>query len=92
MGELGSFSESGHLEVLQRALAKGFEVYTIGMAFKALDKRVVADDGDAAGQWKRAFSDVIEALAYFQAHDLDHCLVLLKGSRSVALEQLVEVL
>jgi len=92
MGELGSFSKSGHLEVLQRALAKGFEVFTVGMAFQTLDKRVVADDGDAEGQWQKAFSDVIEALAYFQAHDIDHCLVLLKGSRSVALEQLVEVL
>jgi len=84
MAELGDFSHKAHEEILGKAQATGAEVYTVGPQFKlAL--------GDSQSSIT-PFQDTEAASEFFERHPVTGRAVLLKGSRSIALETLLKVL
>ncbi|WP_256002613.1 UDP-N-acetylmuramoyl-tripeptide--D-alanyl-D-alanine ligase [Pedobacter deserti] len=83
MFELGNESETQHANIAGEAAAVGAdELYFVGEAFSRLRDK----------QPGRYFATPAEALDYFQEHPVRNSLVLLKGSRGMALEQLLPLL
>jgi UDP-N-acetylmuramoyl-tripeptide--D-alanyl-D-alanine ligase len=80
MMELGDFSENEHYRIAELASKSHFEnVILVGEYFK-----------DAAGQFGFQFAENnIEAKQLFEKLKIDHYTILLKGSRSIALEKLI---
>lgn len=84
MAELGPFTAEAHREVLHAAVEGGFNVITVGRNFM-----------DAAlqhGGEVTRFLTTSEAAAFIEEADWNQRRILLKGSRSIALESLVNVL
>lgn len=80
MLELGSESHLEHGQMMQRVLKAGFdEVYTVGPHFKEVNPH-------------NAFSTAAELSEFLKLHPLTSKNVLLKGSRGIALEQIIDVL
>lgn len=80
MMELGEFSENEHFRIAELASKCHFEnVILVGDYFK-----------DAAGQFGFQYAENnIEAKQLFEKLKIDHYTILLKGSRSIALEKLI---
>jgi len=83
MAELGSYSGEEHRRLWQLAVASGVEGMAVGPEFRAVA-------ANAAG-WE-VHTTPEEARAALEAKGLSGRTVLLKGSRSMALESLLEVL
>lgn len=83
MAELGAFTDSAHEEVLDLALELGLDTYAVGSCFQRAAK---------GRHGVITFPDTAHAAAHFAETPLKGKHVLLKGSRSIALEGLVEVL
>ena len=77
MRELGAESEEEHRKVVARL--KGTEAYLVGEEFIQA----------AAGSGIQAFATSDELAAYLQAHPLQDCVVLVKGSRSTRMEKVI---
>ncbi|MBR5384934.1 MAG: UDP-N-acetylmuramoyl-tripeptide--D-alanyl-D-alanine ligase [Bacteroidales bacterium] len=88
MGELGAESVAEHVNVLRKVLDSGFEhVYLVGDEFrKALD---CVGSAGATVQW---FPSSDELSLYIKANPLKGFTILLKGSRSVKMENVLPVL
>ncbi|NBR13581.1 MAG: UDP-N-acetylmuramoyl-tripeptide--D-alanyl-D-alanine ligase [Crocinitomicaceae bacterium] len=78
MFELGNDSFEEHQKIVQFCIDKEIHFHTVGNYFK---------EHNAKG-----FSDVSEAKIYFTEHPIKEALILLKGSRGIALEKLIESL
>ncbi len=79
MLELGNESQKEHQEILALAEALGFnEIYTIGNNFKAIENN------------HKAFSTAQDFVVYLETNTLTSENILLKGSRGIALEQILE--
>jgi UDP-N-acetylmuramoyl-tripeptide--D-alanyl-D-alanine ligase len=80
MMELGEFSENEHFRIAELASKNHFEnVILVGDYFK-----------DAARQFGFQYAENnIEAKQLFEKLKIDHYTILLKGSRSIALEKLI---
>lgn len=83
MAELGSFTASAHEEILDLAIELGLRTYSVGPCFLR-----AAQDRPAV----QPFPDTQSAMAHFTDTPLSGKQILLKGSRSIALEGLAEVL
>jgi UDP-N-acetylmuramoyl-tripeptide--D-alanyl-D-alanine ligase len=83
MAELGEYTEAAHEEVLALALELGMPTWAVGPCFVK-----------AARAYKnvRTFATTEAAIAYCMATQPTGHRILLKGSRSIALESLVETL
>ena len=83
MAELGEYTEAAHEEVLALALKLGMPTWAVGPCFVK-----------AAHAYKnvRTFTTTEAAIAYCKATQPAGHRILLKGSRSIALESLVETL
>jgi UDP-N-acetylmuramoyl-tripeptide--D-alanyl-D-alanine ligase len=83
MLELGKESQIEHMSIVEKLKNMEFEdVILVGPEFVS-----VAEDSGF-----RCFEKNTEALAYLKEHPVDGKLILLKGSRGIALEMLLEVL
>ena len=78
MFELGEHSSTEHQSIVDFAKQKGFETYLIGENFKQTDSDF------------EKFSDVKEFLDQFRLKDFSPATVLIKGSRSMKLEDLLK--
>jgi len=85
MGELGTFAENAHAEILDAAIQRGFEVVTVGPLFAKAATQSAAQD-------VTVFLSTALAFSHFEQHPPSHRRILLKGSRSIALETLLKVL
>ena len=83
MAELGEHTAAAHEEILAFALELGLHTWAVGPGFNEAAK---------AHANVLAFKSTEEAVAHCQATALTDHRILLKGSRSIALEALVEVL
>lgn len=83
MAELGAHTASAHEEVLAFVRELGLPTWTVGPCFNKAAQ---------AFENVLAFADTKEAAAYCEATALVNHRILLKGSRSIALEALVKVL
>ena len=83
MAELGAHTASAHEEVLAFVHELGLPTWTVGPCFNRAAQ---------AFENVLAFADTKEAAAYCEATALVNHRILLKGSRSIALEALVKVL
>ncbi len=83
MAELGEHTAAAHEEILAFALGLGLQTWAVGPGFD-----------HAAKAYKNvvAFANTEDAAAHCRATELADHRILLKGSRSIALEALVEVL
>ena len=84
MAELGDFSHQAHEEIIEKALTTGAEVYTVGAHFKE-----AIDDNQSN---ITSFQNTEAAAEFFERRPITGRAVLLKGSRSIALEVLLKVL
>lgn len=81
MLELGSESQKEHQQILDMAEASGFdEIITVGPNFKAINFSDLA------------FQDTAQLIDYIKAHPVQQSNVLLKASRGIALEKVIEYL
>ena len=78
MGELGKYAENAHREVLELALEKGLNVITVGPLFHQAAKNHPT---------VHSFMSTAELKAHLKQSPLSGHHVLLKGSRSIALEE-----
>jgi UDP-N-acetylmuramoyl-tripeptide--D-alanyl-D-alanine ligase len=78
MGELGKYAENAHREVLELALEKGLNVITVGPLFHQAGKNHPT---------VHSFMSTAELKAHLKQSPLSGHHVLLKGSRSIALEE-----
>ena len=83
MAELGDHTETAHLEVLQYAQTLHLKTFTVGPHFQ----HAASTRPDIL-----SFRSTAEAAAYFEGTTLRGHDILLKGSRSIALEDLLPVL
>ena len=83
MAELGEHTAAAHEEILALALELGLHTWAVGPGFNEAAK---------AHANVLAFKSTEEAVAHCQATALTDHRILLKGSRSIALEALVEML
>jgi len=83
MAELGEHTAAAHEEILAFALEMGLQTWAVGPCFNEAAK---------AHANVLAFKSTVEAATHCQATALADHRILLKGSRSIALEALVEVL
>ena len=83
MAELGEHTAAAHEEILAFAVELGLQTWAVGPGFYQAAKAYT----DVL-----AFSNTKEAAAHCKATALADHRILLKGSRSIALEALVEVL
>lgn len=90
MFELGDRAEEAHRSIIQTALGTGAErILLVGENFY---RQRSADAGsDSEGKWE-FFRDTSDALNYLEQHSIRDRLILLKGSRGIALEKLVNSL
>lgn len=82
MAELGAYGPAAHLEVLEHAIGLGLTVWTVGPLFSAASN----------GREIHSFPHTDEVQAFLSKSPLRQCRILLKGSRSMALESLIDVL
>lgn len=81
MLELGSESQKEHQQILDMAEASGFdEIITVGPNFKAINFSDLA------------FQDTAQLIDYIKAHPVQQRNVLLKASRGIALEKVIDYL
>lgn len=85
MAELGDASEGAHREVVDMCRAQGLELWSVGQWFGRIH-----DEGGHNG-WKH-FSDLDTLIAHLQSSPCDGRQILVKGSRSAALERLLPYL
>ena len=85
MGELGAFAEEAHMEILDAAIKRGFDVVTVGPLFARAAEQTM-------GQNVTVFSSTALVCEHFEQHPPFQRSILLKGSRSIALEALLKVL
>ena len=83
MAELGAHTTAAHEEILAFAHELGLSTWTVGPCF---------NEAAQAFENVLAFGNTKEAAAHCEATALTNHRILLKGSRSIALEALVEVL
>jgi UDP-N-acetylmuramoyl-tripeptide--D-alanyl-D-alanine ligase len=82
MLELGGYAASEHRAILERAASAGFdEVYLVGAVFSAI-----------GGARYKTFPDVVALGEYLSAHPLAGRAILIKGSRGIGLEKIVNEL
>jgi UDP-N-acetylmuramoyl-tripeptide--D-alanyl-D-alanine ligase len=81
MRELGSESLEEHQAVMHQIEEYGLKGYTVGEEFGKID----------SSQTLKHFTTVEEAKAHFTEHQLNDSLILLKGSRGIALEKLLDL-
>jgi UDP-N-acetylmuramoyl-tripeptide--D-alanyl-D-alanine ligase len=82
MRELGLEASQEHKAILQKATELGLQGITVGEHFKNLEKDFLFP----------AFSTNNEAMEYLRSKGLKDCLILIKGSRGIKLEEVVTVL
>jgi UDP-N-acetylmuramoyl-tripeptide--D-alanyl-D-alanine ligase len=83
MLELGDEAEAEHRKVLEAVAKKDFShVFLVGENFR----------GVAENTGFKVFENAVEARNYIGSAGLFHCTVLIKGSRGIALENVLEVL
>jgi len=83
MLELGDEAEKEHKHILEFALSQHFEnVFLVGPLFKNIPKEAET----------RCFEHVDEACEYFKKHPLENKTILIKASRGIKLEKLLNVL
>ena len=82
MLELGDQEKSEHEKVIRIAKEAKIKTYTVGQAFKSTPS-------DFAMQ---KFDNVEDGISYFDKNPLKNSLILLKGSRGIALEKLIDKL
>lgn len=82
MLELGAFSEDAHREIVEQAQAMPLEkVILVGQEFKAVEKYF--------GNHFLHFAHVNAAKVWYQSQDLQNYDILIKGSRGIALENIL---
>lgn len=80
MLEMGEYAKEEHKHILHLAEAGKFnELITVGKEFKNIDAKNVT-----------AFENISQAKDYFLSKNYIGCYILLKGSRGIALEKIVE--
>lgn len=85
MRELGAESLSEHEKVVRRLCAEGQKAFLVGEEFrKALDST-----GLRTGGW---FADSAALAAYLKENPLDSAVILIKGSRGIQMEKILEYL
>lgn len=84
MAELGNFSHQAHEEIVEKAMGTGAEVFTVGAQFNA----ALGDHQSSI----TSFQNTEAAAQFFEQHPVTGRAILLKGSRSIALEALLKVL
>lgn len=83
MLELGKYSREEHLRILQNIMNKpGIEVILVGEEF------IKANENSKF----KAFSDTTQVNKYLQENPVHNSLILIKGSRGIGLEKIVEIL
>ena len=82
MLELGDQEKSEHEKVIRIAKEAKIKTYTVGQAFKSTPSDFVIQN----------FNTVEDSIAYFDEKPLRNSLILLKGSRGIALEKLIDKL
>jgi UDP-N-acetylmuramoyl-tripeptide--D-alanyl-D-alanine ligase len=83
MLELGDEAETEHRKVLEVILQKDFShVFLVGENFRSV----------AESTGFKVFDNAVEARNHIGSTGLFHCTILLKGSRGIALEKVLEVL
>ncbi|MFH0894031.1 MAG: UDP-N-acetylmuramoyl-tripeptide--D-alanyl-D-alanine ligase [Bacteroidota bacterium] len=81
MLELGSESEKEHQQILEKAIELNFgKLYLVGPVFSSISKSGTS------------FQNASEALDYFTKNKISESTILLKGSRGIGLEKIVEAL
>jgi UDP-N-acetylmuramoyl-tripeptide--D-alanyl-D-alanine ligase len=83
MAELGDHTEAAHLEILEFAHGLHLKTYAVGPHFQ----HAASTRADI-----QSFGSTAEAIAHFKGASLEGYDILLKGSRSIALEALLPVL
>lgn len=83
MAELGSYTGAAHAEVLEYAQSLNLKIYVVGPHFEL----AAVSRADI-----HSFSTTAQAIAHFEGTSLQGFDILLKGSRSIALEALLPVL
>lgn len=84
MLELGTESEKEHNAILQLAVERNIPLALVGKAYKAAVKSSLNNFS--------AFENVDQAAEYFTQHKPVNKLILIKGSRGIQLEKLIDVL
>ncbi len=85
MAEMGAFAEHEHLRILTLAAGLGLNGHLVGPSFaQALEQQPNAAF--------RGWQDTEALKQHLQSHPLQHSTLLVKGSRSMALESLLPVL
>ena len=82
MLELGSQEKEEHEKIIEIAKEANIKTYTVGKAFKSTQS-------DFASQ---KFDTVEDSISYFDENPLKNSLILIKGSRGIALEKLIDKL
>ncbi len=80
MGELGTFAEAAHLELGRLAVQKGVQIIAVGKGA----------EGIATGAGTSHFSDHQQASSYLREQSTVGDIILFKGSRSAAIEQVLK--
>ena len=85
MAELGDASEAAHREMVDKCRAQGLELWSVGQWFGRIH--------DAGGHkdWMH-FSGLDSLVAHLQSNPSEGRQILVKGSRSAALERLLPYL
>ena len=79
MLELGVYSMQAHRDILFKAAHLGIEVLTVGAEFRKV-----------ANSEHQTFKDVQELKIWFEQQNFENTFFLLKGSRGMRLESLVD--
>lgn len=88
MAELGEHAESAHRDIGRAAAAAGISlVLTVGA-----EAALIAEAAASAGTESLSFADHEEAAAWLKAEASRDDVILLKGSRSAAMEKIIEAL
>lgn len=82
MLELGTYSQEEHLSIIKHAMSKSFDqVILVGAEFGLFREKI---------QDVSYFEDVTALRAWFNQQNIENSLILLKGSRGIRLEQLLQ--
>lgn len=91
MLELGTASKDEHEGILRLALSGDIkEIYLVGNNFGSAWGGIAVEFGCTDGASVRAFRDSASLGAFLEAEDMSNVFVLIKGSRSVALERTIQ--
>ena len=82
MLELGENSPLEHEKIINLAKKYNLKTYTIGRLFKAIESDYITEK----------FMDIKQSILFFEKNPLKDCMILLKGSRGIALENLIKTL